>query len=165
MVEEHKTKEEILEAILSEREALETTLDQLSEEQKTQPGAEDGWSVKDILAHITDWEKRLLLWIDESIQGERPQRPAPGMTWDDLDRLNELTYLANKDRSLEEVEIDFHSSYQKALKTVQALSEEDLIDPKRFSWRKGDPLWLMVAANTWEHYKEHRETIIEWLQE
>ena len=31
------------------------------------------------------------------------------------------------------------------------VTEDDLIDPQRFAWRKGDPMWHMVAANTWEH--------------
>ena len=59
----------------------------------------------------------------------------------------------------------FQNSFQKTLKAVQALTEQDLIDPQRFEWREGDPLWHMVAANTWWHYKEHRETISRWLKE
>jgi hypothetical protein len=48
---------------------------------------------------------------------------------------------------------------------VNALSEAELTDPQHFAWREGDPLWHMVAANTWWHYKEHRETISAWLKE
>jgi hypothetical protein len=60
---------------------------------------------------------------------------------------------------------DFHRSYARAYSVVEALTEEDLIDPQRFAWRKGDPLWHMVAGNTWEHYQEHRESIENWLTE
>ena len=162
---EQLSKKKILELIESEQEALEKTLEGLSPQQMTQPGVESDWSVKDILAHITDWERRMVGWVEESLRGEVPERPAPGMTWEDLDRLNEQTYLANKDRPLDEVLADFHSSYQQALTTVEALTEEDLIDPQRFEWRDGDPMWHMVAANTWWHYKEHHETINNWLKE
>ena len=165
MPEAQISKREILEAIRVERQALEAAINPLTEIQMAQPGVEHDWSVKDILAHITDWEIRLVAWIEESLVGEVPQRPAPGMTWDDLDLLNQQTYLANKDRPLDAVLTDFHSSYQGAFKTVQALSEDDLVNTQRFAWRDGDPLWHMVAANTWWHYKEHRETIVLWLKD
>jgi hypothetical protein len=158
------TKTKILDLTRSEREILEATLDQLSEAQMTQPGVENDWSVKDILAHITDWEKRMMQWIEESLQGQTPEQPAPGMTWDDLNKLNEQTYLANKDRPLNEVLVDFHDSYQQSLKVIEALTEEDLLDPNRFEWREGRPLWYTIAANTWEHYQEHRGGIGNWLK-
>ena len=157
------TKAQILELIQAEHEALQTVLSSLTGPQMIQAGAEEKLSVKDILAHITDWEQRMVRWIEESLQGKIPERPAPGMTWDDLDRLNEQTYLAHKDRSLGEVQSDFAASYRKALQTVDALSEADLFDPHRFAWREGEALWPMVEANTWAHYREHRESISRWL--
>jgi hypothetical protein len=163
-MDEPLSKAKNFELIHSEREELQILLDQLSETQMTQPGVENDWSVKDILAHITDWEKRMVQWIEESLQGKTPERPAPGMTWDDLDKLNEQTYLANKDRLLNEVLADFRDSYQQSLKVIEALTEEALLDPDYFKWREGDPLWHMVAANTWEHYQEHREAIDNWLK-
>jgi hypothetical protein len=163
-VDEQMTKTKILGLIRSERETLEAMLDQLSETQMTQPSVENAWSVKDILAHITDWEKRMVQWIEESLQGKTPERPASGMAWNDLDELNEQIYLANKNRPLNEVLADFHDSYQQSLKVIEALAEEDLLDPNRFEWREGNPLWPMVAANTWEHYREHREAIGNWLE-
>jgi hypothetical protein len=86
------------------------------------------------------------------------------MDWDDLDGLNRQTYLSNKDRPLSEVLSDFHASYQSSLAAVQALTEEDLLDPQRFAWRQGDPMWRMVAANTWWHYGEHSQQIRDWLK-
>jgi hypothetical protein len=162
-VHEQMTKTKILDWVRSERETLGAMLGQLNEAQMTQPGVENNWSVKDILAHITDWEKRMVQWIEESLQGKTPEQPAPGMTWDDLDKLNERTYLANKDRPLSAIVTEFDDSYQRSLKVVEALTEEALLDPNRFEWRGGKPLWYMVAANTWEHYQEHREAISNWL--
>ncbi len=164
-MDEPMTKARILGSIQSARAALERTLEALSQDQMTQPGVENDWSVKDILAHISDWERRMLQWIEESLRGEVPQRPADGMTWDDLDRLNEQIYLLNKDKALSEVLADFHGSYQQSLQAVEAMTEEDLIDPQRFGWRGGEPMWHMVAANTWEHYQEHGESISKWLKE
>jgi hypothetical protein len=86
------------------------------------------------------------------------------MTWDDLDEWNEQTYQKHRLRPLEEVMADFQLSYPQALQAVHEVSEPDLIDPQRFVWREGRPLWVMVAANTSWHYKEHNESIRNWLE-
>lgn len=160
---EPKSKRELMEVLQDERQLFDDLLASLSDAQLLEPGIEGNRCVKDILAHITDWERRMNLWIQESLAGLIPQRPAPGMTWDDLDRLNEQTYLENKERPLSEVMAASRRSYAQALQAVQGLSEEDLFDGRRFAWRNGDPLWHMVAANTWWHYKEHRQQIEAWL--
>ena len=77
--------------------------------------------------------------------------------------LNQQTYLANKDRLLADIQADFAASYKESLQTVISLSETDLFDPQCFAWREGDSLWHMVEANTWAHYREHRESISRWL--
>jgi len=164
-MDEQMSKTRILESIQSGRKALQATLEGMSEAQMTEPGAESDWSVKDILVHVAVWEGMMVRWVEESLRGEVPERPAPGMTWDDLDGLNAQIYADNKDKALEEVRGDFRASHQRALKTVESMTEEDLLDAGRFEWRQGDPMWHMVAANTWWHYKEHRETIGNWLTE
>jgi hypothetical protein len=162
---EPSSKREMLDLIRSERRELEAVLDELSEDRMVDPGLEGGWSVKDILAHITWWEQRMVGWLRGSYAGKTPERPAPGMTWDDLDSLNAQTYLENKDRGLGEVMTESRLSYREALAEVEKMTDADLLDGDRFEWRKGDPMWHMVAANTWWHYKEHREDIGRWLEE
>lgn len=164
MVKNHPvTRQEVLDLIQQQRQALESLVQTLSEEQMVRKQLDNNRSVKDILAHIAAWERRMMQWIDESYRGEVPQRPAPGMLWDNLDGLNEQIYLQNKDRPLAEVMAEFDSSYRQALKAVVCMTEPDLFDGARFSWRNGDPMWNMVAANTWDHYREHREEIEKWL--
>ena len=162
-VDEQLSKQEMLNLIRIEWSALGYLLKLLSAEKMTRSGVQSNWSVKDILAHITAWEKRMVQWLAESLRGEVPQRPAPGMSWDDLDRLNEQVYLENKDRPLDEVLREFHGFHQEAFEAVESLEEGDLLDPQRFEWRDGDPMWHMVAANTWWHYDEHREAIADWV--
>lgn len=153
------SKVQILENIDRERSQLETLLVSLEKDQMLAPVLENNWTVKDVLAHIVAWEQRMQLWIEQSLRGETPQRPAPGYTWEDLDRLNAETYEANRARSYEDIQADFETSYRTALATVQNLSEADLIEPDRFAWRAGVPLWYLVSANTWEHYAEHADDI------
>ncbi len=158
------TREEVFELIRNERRRLDSALEGIDRSMMLQPDVEADWSIKDILAHIVDWEGRMTRWIDETLRGEVPQRPEPGMTWDELDLLNAKIYAENKDRALEDILAEYEASYQEALEAVERLSEADLFAPDRFAWRKSDPMWHMVAANTWWHYKDHAEAIQAWSQ-
>jgi len=161
---EKMSKEKLIKEIQIERLHLERTLEKISRQQMINPGVMDDWTVKDLLAHITIWEQRMVRWLEQTVRDEVPEMLPPGMTWDDLDRWNEQTYQKHRHRDLDEVLADFELSYPQALSAAQDISEEDLIDPDRYAWRDGRPLWAMVAANTSWHYKEHEETITTWLK-
>ena len=81
-MEEPTTKSQILTAIQAERLALETLLAKIPPAQMTLPDLHEGWSVKDILAHITAWEELMQGWVQISLRGETPDRPAPGESWE-----------------------------------------------------------------------------------
>ncbi len=163
-MEEQMTKEKLLKEIQFERQRLEKVVERISAQQMITPAVVGDWTVKDLLAHITVWEQRMVHWLEQTIRDEVPEMLPPGMTWDDLDQWNEETYQKHRHRALDEVLSDFELSYHKALSSVQEITEEDLVDPQRFPWREGRPLWIMVAANTSWHYKEHEETITAWLR-
>jgi hypothetical protein len=164
-MEEGMSKEKMIQEIQTERMRLEKTLEDIPEQQMITPGVEEDWAVKDLLAHITVWEQRMVAWLEQTIRDEVPEMLPPGLTWDDLDQWNEQTFQENRHLLLDQVLADFESSYSEALTAVEEISEEDLIDPDRFAWREGRPLWKMVAANTSWHYKEHEEAIAAWLKE
>jgi hypothetical protein len=164
-MDEQMSKEKLMAEIQVERQNLEESLGKISPQQMEIPGVVDGWTVKDLMAHITVWEQRMVAWLDQTLRDEVPEMLPPGHTWDDLDQWNEQTYQEHRHRQLDEVLTDFELSYQQALSAVQDVSGEDLVDPGRFPWREGRPLWTMVAANTSWHYKEHNEAIVAWLEE
>jgi hypothetical protein len=163
-MQEQMNKTKLIGNIQQERQRLERTLVDINADLMVTPGVIEDWTVKDILAHITVWEQRMVSWLGDTLRGQIPQMLPPGMTWDDLDVWNEQTYQKHRHHPLGEVLADFAMSYPQALKAVQDVPEEDLIDPDRFEWREGQPLWVMVAANTFWHYKEHNESISVWLE-
>jgi len=161
---EQMTRSKLYSEILAERGALETTLGKLSEADMTDATLDGGWSVKDILAHIVDWEKRMVTWIGESLEGDGPDL-SPDWSTDALDQLNEQIYQANKDRPLGEVISDFEQSYQQCWQAVERLTDQDLLDANRFAWREGHPMWILIQENMSAHYREHHEMIERWLIE
>jgi len=153
-------------SILNEMNASYTTLEKaLAPLDKTQyfiEGVIPGWSIKDILAHIASWHHRLLKWLEAAIRNEEPGISGPDNV-QEMDALNAQFYQENTSLSLDEVLADFRTSYQHIFDLVQAMPEEDLLNPHRFAWSKGEPLWEAIAGDTYEHYREHVQQIHEWL--
>ena len=85
-MDEKRTKDEFLKEIQTEWELLEALLMELDEEQMLDTRAQDGWSVKDILAHITFWE-RLALDRLYAARDDRPIQIELVGSWD-VDGLN-----------------------------------------------------------------------------
>jgi hypothetical protein len=61
-----KTKQELLESIRTTHAQLEKKFSQLTPKQMIWPGSMDNWSVKDILAHLVDWEQRFIGWYKKA---------------------------------------------------------------------------------------------------
>ena len=157
---EHITKSELLAQIRTERKRLEEVLASLTPNQMLQSGASGEWTVKDVLAHISAWERRMLSWIGSHLLGASPDVPLP---WD-VERMNAEAYAQVKDKPLAEVLEEFHQSYRDALALTESLNEEQLKTIYTNTWPMA-PLWLGVAANTNWHCKEHRESIEAWLKQ
>jgi len=148
-----RTKEELIEAIHQARSRLDKKFSKLSEEQMKWPGSMDTWSVKDILAHLVDWEQRLINWYKAGLLGENLELPAPGMTWRDLPQLNHQGYEKHKNESLEDVLIAYNKSYQQILGLIDKLSEQEIFTVGYYKWTGNSNLFSFIKANTYSHYR------------
>jgi hypothetical protein len=157
--ETHMDKSTLLNNIRTKQAELDELLSSLSEEQMTTPGVNGEWSIKDILAHMVEWQHVLLKRLHAAIYGGEP-----GIAMDySIDETNEQFYQKNRERSLADVQADYKQSYQRILEGIEKLSDEDLNDPHRFSWWDGEPFWKSVAGDTYEHIDEHIGSIRDWL--
>ena len=152
----------LLDKIRTRQAEFEALLAPLNADQLTAPGVNGDWSIKDILAHLVSWQKRTLAYLDAAARQGKPD--IEGISSDaEMNNLNARFYAGNKSRPLADVLADFKNTYAQVVETVQVVSEEDLIDPNRFAWLRGDPLWELVAGNTYEHIDEHIGSIQAWL--
>ncbi|HJT55306.1 MAG TPA: ClbS/DfsB family four-helix bundle protein [Ktedonobacteraceae bacterium] len=159
-------KSSLLDEMSSGYTVLDNTLATLGRQQMTTPGVTGDWSIKDILAHLTAWQDYLLIRLQAAARNEAPPVQAVLGAEDEdsaTDKINAHFYEENKFRPLGKVMADFRSTYEQVVEAVQALSDEDLFEPKRFAWMKNYPLWELVAGNTYEHYQEHLQSIQQWL--
>ena len=65
----------------------------------------------------------------------------------------------NKDRSIEDVLDELKQTYEKLLSKLDAMSFEDLLQPRHANDPEKRPLLLWVLGDTSEHFEEHREVI------
>ncbi len=156
-------KEEVLEKIKAERNNLYDLIHSLTDEQICEPSLPNGWSVKDVMMHIAEWEHRCAMWINAGLCQNTPHVPQEGYTWDDIDRLNADTYEDYKEMSLEGAQNYSRAVYLHFYEQLENLSEEEMTEPAHFSWTEKESLVPFIAANTYDHYREHRKQIQEWL--
>ncbi|MBN1219916.1 MAG: ClbS/DfsB family four-helix bundle protein [Anaerolineae bacterium] len=147
------TKAQILTASQKEHDALEQFLATLTPEQMTRSGALGDWSVKDVLAHLYEWEQMVLGWLAASQRGETPHVPAEGYKWNQLPALNQSIYEKHCHRSLDEVLDLFRASYRQVTATIENLSEEELFTSGRFPWMNKNALASYFVSCTSSHYR------------
>jgi len=55
-----------------------------------EPGVVGEWSVKEVLAHLVEWEQMVVGWYRVGHGGEVPELPAPGYKWNQTPPLNQM---------------------------------------------------------------------------
>lgn len=159
-----RTKLESFADMQTERARLERALARIPKKRMEIPGAQDEWSVKDILAHIAAWETLMITWLRALRAGDLPDRPAPGQPGFDFDAVNARIHAENKDKPLDEVVQTFRASYNRALRAVSAVPAEALESPDHWPWCSGTPFSHILFANTTDHYRQHVEALEAWAQ-
>ena len=158
------SKKQLLAEMQSEQAAWLALLDEIGEENMTQPEVAGGWSIKDIVAHLTGWRRRTVLRFRAALDSTvdmTPDYPAELDEDDEVDQINAWIYKANRDRPLADVLNDSREVFQQLVAEVSALSDEQLNDPQRFPWLEGERL---TGAFIFGHFhEEHEPAMRAWL--
>ena len=154
------TKAELMGRISQSRTALEQLIGPLSDAQMTAPGGDDGWSVKDHLAHLTTWQHSLLALLEGRSRPAAVGVDAATYEATDTDGLNAIIHERNKDRPLPDVLDDFHLTHERLLAVLAPLTDDDLHKPYSHYQpndppHNPDPVVYWIAGNTYGHYEEH----------
>ena len=124
----------------------------LSDKQLLEPGVTEGWSVKDILAHVNSWEDETLKHLPSLLQGIRP--PRYSALYGGIDAYNKLMTENKRDLSLSEVMRQLDETHLRLIEYIQSAPEEQLISDTRFRRR--------LRLDTYSHYPIHAQAIREW---
>lgn len=155
-------KREIMRALEESHEPILQVLDGLSDEEMLEPGVVGDWTLKDVIAHLARWEAELVKLLWQVRQGLHPTSILVGEM--DYDSINARWQQEDKSRPLERILADFYGVRNQTLRRMGDFKDQDLVDPERYPWLNGKPLWLKIAGNSFAHDQEHLEQINHWLK-
>lgn len=153
------TKKELIETAQKERTGLEELLATLTSEQMTQPNMIGEWAIKDVLAHLIEWEGMVMQWYETGKKGKTPAVPSAEYNWGQLPALNHAIFIKYRDKSLIEIQKNFKASYKKVLKTIENISEKELFTRNIYPWTNNNLLAAYFISATGSHYRWARTTI------
>ncbi len=160
------TTAELLRRIQDGWDAFQAYLSTLTPKQLTQPTDAAGWRVQDHVMHLVIWEDGIVAVLNG--QSRQARMGVDDATWksdwhaDDFFTINDGIFQRNKSKSVDEVLAAFKDVHQRMMKAVGALSESDLMRPYNSfvqESKNANPIWGVIASDTYEHYAEHRPWI------
>jgi len=128
------TQAALLDALETEHAHWVAILDEVGPARMTTPGVEGDWSVKDVIGHVTYYERVVRDRLQASLEGRefvRPAYEAPAGL--DMDSRNAWIYDRIKALSLEDVLRESGEVSPPILAAVQTLTDDDLHDPQHYS--------------------------------
>jgi len=153
---------ELLALVEAEQRHMRALLARLKPVHLTVPGVTGSWTIKDILAHITFWHRRLLRIVEAERRGQRAAPlMRPGEDWQAaLARINEQVAALSQAQPAAVVLADFRQTSQAVFGLVAGLRDADLAAPLRTT---GEPLLNLVLDLAYDHPHAHRLEVQEWL--
>ena len=149
---EPKSKAELIQAMISAREELDSLIDQIRPSAMSLAGAPGEWSVKDIIAHLTAYDQQLALTL--ALRGQKP----PDFWIEDipLDEFNRRLFEENREKALDEVLQQFKDIWRDMLAEVRARSEaylfgEQSVPGVLYTFRPCD----ILRSESYGHYLDH----------
>ncbi len=153
---------ELLALVEAEQRHMRALLGRLKPAHLAAPGVIGSWSVKNILAHITFWHRRLLHIVEAERCGQRAALlMRPGEDWPAaLARINEQVAALSQAQPADVVLADFRQTSQAVYALVAGLRDAELAAPLRTT---GEPLLSLILDLAYEHPHTHRLEVQDWL--
>ncbi|MFZ0546758.1 MAG: ClbS/DfsB family four-helix bundle protein [Candidatus Promineifilaceae bacterium] len=165
-----KTKAELLERMAVTYDAAESLIAAYDEAAFNRPLTEEGWSAKNFIGHLMDWERGMVALLQK-----KDRFLEMGLTKEetaaDIDVINDALYRQHKDRPFNDLLAAFRETHQELLAVLADLNDEDLQMPYGHyqPQAEGDfinnPVMGWLAGNTYGHYAEHIGDLGRLLQE
>lgn len=154
-------KTQLLAELNNENAYWQALLDDIGEANMTQPEVAGGWSIKDIVAHLTGWRRRSVRRFQATLNREPDFTPPWPSELQEDDEINAWIYESNRDRPLADVLSDSREVFQQLVDVIDAFSDDEFRDPHRIEWLGGEPL---SGKSFFAHFhEEHEPDMRAWL--
>lgn len=157
------SKSQLLAELNNENAYWQALLEDIGEANMTRPEVAGGWSIKDIVAHLTEWRRRTVKRFQAALNSEPNVTPPPWPSeLQEDDEINAWIYEFNRDRPLADVLSDSREVFQQLVNAIDAFSDDELQDPQRFEWLQGE---LLSGKFVFSHFhEEHEPDMRAWLE-
>jgi hypothetical protein len=141
----------------------------LSVEQITAPDLPDGWSIKDVVAHMWAWQQASVARAEAALNDMEPNYPewwqinGPDPN-EDIDRTNAHIYKINRDKPWVRVYADWKEQFSRYLELSKQIPEKDLFEAGRYAWM-GSYALSASSMGSLDHHREHFDPVSTWLLE
>jgi len=116
------------------------------------PGVTGNWSVRDILVHVTTWEKEALKHLPTILKGGKPERYS--VTHGGINAFNRIMTERKKGLTLAEVRRELEDTHRRLIRFIESVPEEQ--------FRTETPFRHRLRLDTYSHYPKHAEAIRRW---
>ena len=151
----------ILTRVRESRQQFDAIIAKFDDEHMTIAHDPDGWSLKDVLAHITFWESYALTRLQQATHGRTPELYGD-IDDDQVNAINQGAFEAGRAKSLDQVKEEFARLHEELLAAIQAIPADEN-DPWWELWPEPHVPKRLITWNTWDHYREHLDVVRRWL--
>jgi len=109
-------------------------------------------NVRDVFAHLHEWQQMLFGWYQVGMAGKTPVMPAPGFTWQTTPELNQQIWLKYQSVTLTDVRQKLNRSHNKLQKTIEKHSDNELFTKRYYHWTGSTSLGSYLTSAGWSHY-------------
>ena len=126
----------------------------MSDEEKNRefPAGTMNRNIRDVLAHLHQWQVLMKEWYDTSMKGQKPDLPAKGYTWKTTHDLNRKIREDYKDTDLSEVLKMLKDSFAAIREIISRHTDEELFEKKKYKWTGTTSLGAYLVSATSSHY-------------
>jgi len=147
------SRDDILNTLDTEFDALLKTVDGLSDEQMTRVWFGE-WGVRDILAHVAGWHREMTGAFERIARGERPV--PEGVDYSNADPINARFAEAQRRADASGIMAELKASQEAFVAAARTVPED------RFE--EGKTAHRILHTTGIDHYREHEPAIREWRQ-
>ncbi len=149
--------DDVLSKIGSERTRLLQAIEALGERATTASVTNEGWTAKDVLAHLIHWLGQVAFGLGAQL--EPPPYLATVKGRPSGDEWNALAVEHYRGSSLDEIRLEFERLADALVERVRLRTDDDMQTKGTIPWAGDIPLWQFIAGDTFLHWALHSETI------
>ncbi len=124
------------------------------------PDVEGTWSVKELVAHLTWYERAVVDGAAQIMNTGTFTRANDGLG---MDERNARVAGESRARSVDDVLAEADNVFAQLLQVIAACPDDLLNNAKLLGLPDDVPPWMRVANNSYLHYQQHEQSIRAWL--